>query len=73
MRNFLDKSCREKQNSHFMFNNFNNRPVYEIMWKSMVELGRPQMAWRLRIACWLPKATKTHSEYVHSLACQFLM
>jgi hypothetical protein len=27
----------------------------------------------LRIACWLPKATKTHSEYVHSLACQFLM
>jgi hypothetical protein len=20
--------------------------------------------WRMRIACWIPKATKTHSEYV---------
>ena len=35
------------------------------MWKNIVERGRPQMAiWRMRIACWVPKATDTHSEYV---------
>ena len=35
------------------------------MWKNIVEPGRPQMTiWRMRIACWIPKATDTHSEYV---------
>jgi hypothetical protein len=39
MRNFSDKSCRENQNTHFMFNNFfsENHAVYEIMWKNMAE------------------------------------
>jgi len=30
----------------------------------MVETSRPRMTWRMRIACWIPKATDTHSEYV---------
>jgi len=31
----------------------------------MVQLDRTQMAvWRMRIACWIPRATNTHSEYV---------
>ena len=31
----------------------------------IVERGRPPMAtWRMRIACWIPKATNTHSGYV---------
>ena len=35
------------------------------MWKNIVERGRPQMTiWRTRIACWTPKATNTHSQYV---------
>jgi hypothetical protein len=35
------------------------------MWKNIVEWGRPQMTiWRMRIACWLPKATNTHTQYV---------
>ena len=35
------------------------------MWKSTVEPDRPQMTiWRKRIACWILKATNTHSEYV---------
>ena len=35
------------------------------MRKNTVELVRPQMTiWRTRIACWIPKATNTHSEYV---------
>ena len=37
---------------------------FEIMWKNVVERGRPQMTiWRMRIVCWIPKATNTHSEY----------
>jgi hypothetical protein len=32
---------------------------------NMIERRRPQMTiWRMRIACWIPKATVTHSEYV---------
>jgi len=35
------------------------------MWKNNVNLGRPQMTvWRMCTACWIPKATNTHSEYV---------
>jgi hypothetical protein len=35
------------------------------MWKNTVEPDRPQMIiWRVRIACFVPKATNIHSEYV---------
>ena len=35
------------------------------MWKNTVERDRPQtIIWRMRIACWIPKATNTHSQYV---------
>jgi hypothetical protein len=38
--------------------------VCEIMWKNIVDPGRPQMTiWRMRFACWIPKATNTL--YVH--------
>jgi hypothetical protein len=45
MRNVLDESCRENQNSHLMFSNLfsENGAVYEIMWKNMVEPDKPQM------------------------------
>jgi hypothetical protein len=48
MRNVSDRSCRENQNTTFMFNNVfpENRAAYEVMWKNMVE------------------ATETHSEYI---------
>ena len=30
------------------------------MWKNVVRRGRPQMTiWRMRVACWIPKATNT--------------
>ena len=46
-----------------------NRTFYEIMWKNIAERGRPQMTiWRMRIACWIPKATDAHSEYVILIA-----
>jgi len=34
------------------------------MWKNVVKPDTPQITiWRMRIACWMPKATDTHSEY----------
>jgi hypothetical protein len=53
--------------THFLFVNisFKNRAICEIMWKNTVEPDRPQITiWRMRIACWIIKATDTHSEYV---------
>ena len=45
MRNVLDESCRETQNTHFTFNNFfpENRTVYEITPKNVGETEGPQM------------------------------
>jgi len=67
MRNVSDKSCRENRKTRFVFSNFlfENGAAYEIIWKSIVERGRPRMAiWRVRIACWTSKAADIHSEYV---------
>jgi hypothetical protein len=61
----------EKIKTHFTFNNFffENRAVYERMWKNIVERGRPQTTiWRMRIACWITKATNIHSHYVILIA-----
>jgi hypothetical protein len=45
MRNALDKSCRENQNTHFVLGIFvtENRAVYDIMSKNMVKPECPQM------------------------------
>jgi hypothetical protein len=55
-----------------MFNKFffgENHAVYGIIWKNIVERGRLQMTiWRMRIACWIPKATHTHTQYVILIA-----
>jgi hypothetical protein len=45
------------------------RAFYEIVCKYMVVPDRPQVTiWRMRIACWVTKATDTHSEYVILIA-----
>ena len=37
----------------------------KIRWKNIVQPDRPQLTiMRMRIACWTPKATNTHSVYV---------
>jgi len=42
-----------------------NIAVCEIIWKNVAGPGRSQLTvWRTRIACWIPKATDTHSECV---------
>ena len=73
MRIVSDKSCRENQNTHFVFNIyiyfFENRAFFEIMWENTVMPDRPQMTvWRMRIACWIPKAKNTHSLYAIHIA-----
>jgi len=71
MINVSDKSRRENQNTYFVFSPFfpKNHAVYEIMWKNIVEPKRPQMAiWRTCVACWIPKGTDIHSEYVRLTA-----
>ena len=46
-----------------------NRAVYYIMWKNIADMDVPQMTIRrMRIACWIPKATNTHSQYVTLIA-----
>jgi hypothetical protein len=68
MRIVSDKICRENRNTYLILNNFfppENRAIYEIMWKNILEPDGPQMTiWRRHIACWIPKATNTHSGYV---------
>jgi hypothetical protein len=73
MRNVADKSCRENRNTQFVFNNYPPSPpaphpencaVYEMVWKSTVELDGPQKTmWCMPIACWIPEVTNAHSEY----------
>ena len=66
MRNISYKICRESQNTHFMFNDFfyENRAVYELIWKNMVESERPLMTIRrVAFACWEGKAhTRTRKD-----------
>ena len=65
MRNISNKYCRGNENTNFVFNYFffESRAIYEIMWKCIVEPGRPQVIlWCMRIACCTPKVTSTHSE-----------
>jgi hypothetical protein len=58
----------EKIKTHFKVNKvflYENRAACETMWKNMVRPVSAQMTiWRMRIACWITKATDTHSEYV---------
>jgi hypothetical protein len=72
MRNISGKRCRENQNTHFTLRNFfffENRAIYVMTWKNMVDPGRPQMAiWHMRNACWIPKAINIHYEYVLLIA-----
>jgi len=71
MRNVSGKKkAVEKIKTHFRFNNIlpKNRAVYETVWKNIVEPGRPQMTIRrMRITCWIPKATNTHSRNMQYL------
>jgi hypothetical protein len=60
-------SVVEKIETNILFSKqfFENRTVYKIKWKNSAERGRLKMAiGRMRILCWVPKATYTYVEYV---------
>jgi hypothetical protein len=48
-----------------------NLAVYEIMWENILRAGQAtddNITWRMRFACWITKATDTHSKYVMRIA-----
>ena len=67
MRHVSDKTCTENQNTHFMFNNFFPTVVPFIdNVKKCCTAGQAtddNIIRRMRFACWITKATDTHSEY----------
>jgi len=61
----------EKIKTHFVFRNVfpNSLTVYEVMWINVVQPDRPQVTVRrMRIECWVTRATDTHSEHVILIA-----
>ena len=71
MRNISELQLRKRKHTFYVQQLFLFRKScrYETMWKTVVKPDRPQMTiWRMCIACWIPKATNTHSECVILLA-----
>jgi hypothetical protein len=67
MSHVSDKSCKENQNKFYIkyLYFFENHAIHELMFKYIVEPGRPQMTvWLVGIACWIPTATDAHSHIV---------
>ena len=65
------KYCRENQNISFVISKFFFRKSCRV-WANVennVNPARPLTTiWAMRISCWVPKATNTHSEYVIIIA-----
>ena len=57
----------EKIKTHILYSEtfffFENRSVYEVMWKNIVEGAGHRSIWHIRTA-WIPKATNTHTQVV---------
>ena len=72
IKSVSDRYCRENQIKHFMFSNPPPLPVVvpfvRKCGKMWLEPGRQatddNIIQSMHIACWIPKATGTHSEYV---------
>ena len=49
-----------KTNIWYSVTSFEDRALYEIMWRNMVEPEKSEMTvWGMRISRWIPKATNT--------------
>ena len=56
---------RENQNTQFTFSKFfcfENRAVYEIMSKNVVQRNRPQITIWCHVACWISKTTRAQEQ-----------
>jgi hypothetical protein len=71
-RNVANKSSRENQNTHFIFSNVFPKVVpfmrYVEKYGTAVQATDDNIIQRMRTACWITKATSTHSEYVILIA-----
>jgi hypothetical protein len=73
MRNVSEKSCREYENTHFMFSDF-FRKLCRVS-DNVEKYGRARHATgdiirRMRVACFLTKAANAPQCYVHAyIAC----
>jgi hypothetical protein len=67
-----DRSCRENQNTHFVFSDFfSPRKSCHLRECGKIQYSRIGHRWQIRsmrIACWIPEDTYTHSEYVILIA-----
>jgi len=72
MKNVSDKSCRETRNTYLMFNNFFFFRKLWHLWDKVEKYKRAgestDETWRMRVACWIPKATNTHTGCVILIA-----
>jgi len=68
MKNFSHKICTENQNTQFIFNNFSRKscPLWDNVeiYITVGQATNDNVIWRMSFACWITKATDTHSEYV---------
>jgi len=65
MRNVSVNSHRETQKTFLCSVAIFLNCFYEIIWKNIVELDRPQIKiWRMRYVRWIAKATDTRSQCV---------
>jgi hypothetical protein len=66
MRNISEKLVEKIKKIYFLLTIFFPKIVqFAISGKNIVEPNRTQMIiWRLRIACWITKASSTYSDYV---------
>jgi len=77
LRSALDKSCRENQNMHVMFNNIFCRKSC-LLWDKVENSCRAGQAtddnviWSISLSGWMTKATVTHTECVIFIAVPLL-
>ena len=70
MRNVSDKRRGEIRNTYFMANNTFFFWKACCLWYNAIKCGTARReansntTWRMRFACWITKATNTHSEYL---------
>ena len=55
IKNILNEICNENQNTFYSEQFFppENRAVFEIKTRNVVEPERPQTIWRMRFGCWI--------------------
>jgi len=74
---FETKVVEKSKHTHFMINKFFSPTKSRHLWDNVEKYGKSltghMIIWRMCIACWIPKATGTYSEYViHKLPVLFL-